>query len=412
MQVFPSRPFLYPLKARIRPRTPSMPLLRQLGSGLLQALPHLALLVLAYCLYRFLGRCISRQPDLAHAHAHLIVLLEQRLGIFVEPQVQHFALHHSPLPFWGALLNNSVVRESAVVVYARSQLLWLVAMLLWVYLFRRERFAQIRDLTIVTTLLAAVISIAFPVAPPRYELAGAPYRVEDLTGIPEMMMLSLAHSGYGSMPSVHTLWALLTGLGFALGTPHLRQRVFALLFPFSMVVTVVVTGNHYFLDCAVSTALLVSCFAMQRLCQPAVDRLLSAYRPASLPRHAAPIGRQVIACPQAVQAPLLLCAILAPILLLSADPVQAVFGGALILMASAAVLMARHSSAGSRPVGAQSNMEWWSGALLIVGITLAGANDPRFHSAAAMCWFGACFLPLAARLRVFSPVPVVARSRN
>lgn len=390
---------------------PSAPLLRGLAGGLLRALPHLALLVPAYCLYRFLGSCISRQPDLAHAHARLIVLLEQRLGIFVEPQIQHVALHHSPLPFGGALLNNYIVRETAVIVYARSQLLWLVAMLLWVYLFRRERFAQIRDLAIVTTLLAAAISIAFPVAPPRYELAGAPYRVEDLTGIPEMMMLSMAHSGYGSMPSVHTLWALLTGLGFALSTRHRAQRALALLFPLSMVLTVVITGNHYFLDCAVSTALLVSCYALQRLFQPAVDRLLGAHRPASLPRRAVPAERQAAAGPQAVQAPLLLCAILAPILLLTADPVQAAFGVGLILMAGAAVLLARRLGAGAVPICDQSNVEWWSGALLVIGITLAGANDPRLHSAAALSWFAACFLPLAARLRALRPVPALARRR-
>lgn len=57
------------------------------------------------------------------------------------------------------------------------------------------------------------------------------------------------------MPSIHVAWALIVGVTLALLLKPLGARLLAALYPLVMLVTVVVTGNHYLMDAIGSVAI-------------------------------------------------------------------------------------------------------------------------------------------------------------
>jgi membrane-associated phospholipid phosphatase len=59
----------------------------------------------------------------------------------------------------------------------------------------------------------------------------------------------LDYNPYAAMPSMHVGWALLVGIALLHCSRRRGTRALAILYPVFMAVTVVVTGNHYVVDC-------------------------------------------------------------------------------------------------------------------------------------------------------------------
>jgi hypothetical protein len=110
------------------------PLVRSLLGGILEALPQILSLLLAYRLYQAISAAVPRQPALAHQHAAMLVGAERWLGLLVEPDVQHLTLHPAAFGPSGAL-GGEGVRQLVILIYAGGHLPWLLSMLLWLYLF-------------------------------------------------------------------------------------------------------------------------------------------------------------------------------------------------------------------------------------------------------------------------------------
>jgi membrane-associated phospholipid phosphatase len=53
---------------------------------------------------------------------------------------------------------------------------------------------------------------------------------------------------FSAMPSVHIAWALVAGFALVALARAPWARAFGVVYPFLMLVAVVVTGNHYFMD--------------------------------------------------------------------------------------------------------------------------------------------------------------------
>jgi len=66
-------------------------------------------------------------------------------------------------------------------IYLHAFPAWLFAALAWSYLYRQQAFARLRDLTIISALLAVACYWLVPVAPPRFVLHGGPDGVQDWT---------------------------------------------------------------------------------------------------------------------------------------------------------------------------------------------------------------------------------------
>ena len=388
------------------------PLLRAASNGLVRAFTHVLVLLGGYELYRALSIRAPHRPVVAHMHADALIAVERRLGMLIEPRLQHAALSHAQLGT-NEMLSGTSVRYLVTLLYAGSQLQWLAAMLLWLYLFQRPHFTSMRNLVVATTLLGVVFARLYPVAPPRFALSGAPYFLEDVLHQHQGELLLVQRAvldPYSSLPSGHVLWALLTGLGLYLGATTTPQRLLSAAFPLIMMPTVVVTGNHYLLDCAGSVALLALCMVAA-----AGLRYCAAHR---RPRHRQRAGR-VADRPlterrrnpnlRPLDRPLILGAVVATLLLISGDPVQRAIGLGLLACATIVIPLARHRArSGVSLRQSSAGADWLCGFLFIAGATTIAADDPVARLCGSLLWLLAGVLPLLARLRSVSARPAPA----
>jgi hypothetical protein len=396
------------------PRTWHAPLVRAAGNGLLGALAHIVVLLVGYETYRAISIASSHAPAPAHAHAASLINLERRFGLFIEPRLQHVALHHGPLVISG-FLDGAAIGHITALLYRGSQLYWLAAMLLWLYLFRREHFSYIRNLVVVATLAAGAFSAWYAVAPPRFALSGPPYRMEDVLhpGLPEALHVSrMVLDPYASLPSGHTLWALLTALGLALGATGVAQRLLAMLFPIGIVLTVVITGNHYVVDCLGALALLLMCIGLGWVIRRIrfMRRPLTAADDVARPQDGMERRKNTNLRP--LDHPLILCATVAILLLMSSFTAERFLGG--VMLGSAAIMLplARHRARIGTPLrNFTIQADWWCGFFFVAGSTIVGASDGGARLFGSLLWVAAGLLPIVARIRVTDESPTSSLSK-
>jgi len=187
-----------------------------------------------------------------------VFALEQHLHLAIEPGVQRLLSQGIRTSL--GLVPAAALRRAVVWIYLNALPVWLFAALAWNYLYKQRHFPVLRDLTIVSILLAVVCYRAFPTAPPRFVLHGAPYYLADWTyggtSIDAHVVHMAGFNPYAAFPSVHVLWAFIPALCLAIGSRKVWVWMTALCYPLTMFVVVVASGNHYVLDCAGSLAVL------------------------------------------------------------------------------------------------------------------------------------------------------------
>ena len=211
-----------------------------------------------YALWQLAGN-LAGAPQGAYAHARWIWHAERAAGLPSELDVQRLLLPH-PL-----------LSQAANIYYATMHFGMLIAMLLWLFVFHRDRYPAFRNAMAAVTAICLVISF-IPVAPPRLltstgivDLA-ARYgqSVYAAMGVPGASQLS-------AMPSVHVAWSML--VAWAVITSGVsRWRWLILAHPVITVFVVVATGNHFWADGIVAAAVVAVVLAAQRLLRAAVAR--------------------------------------------------------------------------------------------------------------------------------------------
>jgi hypothetical protein len=222
------------------------------------ALLNAVMVVQSINLYHAIAMDAPLDRGIAMLHGQQIFALEQRLHIAVEPVVQQVLSSGIRTPL--GVLPGAVLRHCAVWIYLNALPAWLFAALAWSYLYKQQRFAMLRDLTIISALLSVACYRFFPTAPPRLVLHGTPYHLQDWTyggtSINTSVVHAIGFNQYAAFPSVHLLWAVIPALCLAGGSSRLWVWAAALCYPLVMVVTVIGSGNHYVLDCAGSLVIL------------------------------------------------------------------------------------------------------------------------------------------------------------
>lgn len=128
----------------------------------------------------------------------------------------------------------------------------------WVFIGRRSQWLRIAAALSVTTFVCLTVDALFPVAPPRLY---APLGIVDTLAKygPDIYGTSAVSSiadQYGSMPSIHYAWAVFVAWGVVKLAPKLGAfRWLVVIHPIMMLAAVVLTGNHYWLDCAAGALL-------------------------------------------------------------------------------------------------------------------------------------------------------------
>lgn len=179
-----------------------------------------------------------------------VINLEKALGVFYEPTVQQ------------AVIDNLHLTKALNLFYIWAHLPVTAAFFVWLYRRRRHAYTLVRNAFFVANLLALVVFVLFPVAPPRmmynegFEDTLSLFSGIDLHG----GNLSGLFNPYAAVPSMHMGYALMIGVVTALLVKSTLLRCLALTYPVLVFITIVATANHYIVDAAAGGAVMMGAF--------------------------------------------------------------------------------------------------------------------------------------------------------
>jgi len=198
-----------------------------------------------YVIYSAVRAVTVAAPDEAFTNATTIVGLQDVLGINVEGAWQRWALQ------WPDLI------VGANWFYGVAYAVVTPATLIWLYRRHPDRYSLWRNTLALGTLAALVGFALFPLMPPRlldvYDLIGGWGFVDTLATHPapwsfQSSAVTAVANPYAAMPSLHCGWALWVGAAIWSSTRSRPARVFAVAYPLTTFLTVVITANHFVID--------------------------------------------------------------------------------------------------------------------------------------------------------------------
>ena len=198
---------------------------------------------------------LAMEPNWAQAfvNARRIESLERVTGIAWEQSLQRAFLS---LPDLVSALN---------IFYFVGHFLFTALFFLWLYHRSRQGFRTFRDGFLAATAIAVVIHWLFPTAPPRLAGVGLEDTLLVLSGIDIGSPTSSALSNpVAAVPSLHAAYALGVGLGLVRFARSSLVRVAGALYAPLVVLTIVVTGNHFVLDAVAGIAVIGAGFMVVR----------------------------------------------------------------------------------------------------------------------------------------------------
>jgi hypothetical protein len=158
---------------------------------------------------------------------------ERRLGLFFEPKVHAWFDARPPL------------MRTLRVTYVAAHLPVALGVLAWTRRAHPHAFPRARDTFAATQALAAIGYVIAPTAPPRM-VAGLGY--DDRPGPGDNGLGRSIQSPYAAMPSAHTAFSVVAaGTVWALARSR-PVRAAALVYPPAVVVEIIATGDHIWLD--------------------------------------------------------------------------------------------------------------------------------------------------------------------
>ncbi len=205
-------------------------------------------------IYELLRRALRPNWPLALAHAREIVSFERVTDLSWERPLQL------------AFLGHPAVIDAMNVFYVVGHFAVTALFFCWLYRRSPAAFVRFRNGFLAATAIAIVIHWQFPTAPPR--LAGVGL-VDTLRRFSDINIGSPSSSPFSdpvaAVPSLHAGWALGVGIGLVLYARPLFWKTIGALYPLAVVVTIVVTGNHFVFDALAGMAVLGLGFAVAAL---------------------------------------------------------------------------------------------------------------------------------------------------
>ncbi|GAC1428664.1 MAG: phosphatase PAP2 family protein [Chloroflexota bacterium] len=253
---------------------------------------QLLILVALGKLYRAGRGLIPQQAALALHNGLTVVRLEQAWGIFVEWRVQALVLAPKQWVCGPLVMSRDALLAVLNHVYLDAHFIGTLLCLGWLYARRPRAFPVVRTVLVLSTGLALLIYIAFPMAPPR--LMGTHlhlphgYRMVDTLAplLPvQRQQAELGFNPYAAMPSVHFTWALIVGATLVATARHKVTRVAGGVYPLLMLLTILVTGNHLILDAAGAAVVVVLAAITTLLIHPRQPHEPRAARETARPVH-------------------------------------------------------------------------------------------------------------------------------
>ena len=193
------------------------------------------LIGVAYMAYEVVRSFSSGRALDALANTEIVVRVERGLGIFAELNVQV------------AILGWQGVADLLSLWYFWGHFPLIVSLSIWMFVRHRADYLWARNAIFAAGAIALVVYLTFPVAPPRL-LPGAGF-VDTLRDAFALQYddSSLVNQ-FAALPSMHQGFAIIIGVALYRVIGGRRGTALLIALPALMFVTIVATGNHWFLD--------------------------------------------------------------------------------------------------------------------------------------------------------------------
>lgn len=233
---------------------------------------EVALVFALLTFYRYTRFLAREHTGSAFANARHVLRLEEQLGIANERGLQRAALDH----LW---LIKGLNRYYVSVHFPAT-----VGFLVFMYVRAPDAYRRLRRLFVAVTAMALAIHVVFPLAPPRM----LPGYVDTISkygpAIYQRSDVAETANQFAAMPSLHFGWAVLVAYGvvrYARGS----WRYAAIAHPVLILIAIVLTANHYWLDAIVAGLLVLGAMGVSRALarpDPAVDHPVDRAGPAAV----------------------------------------------------------------------------------------------------------------------------------
>jgi hypothetical protein len=200
--------------------------------------------------YRLLRRLLPTDWPQAIANAQHVERLERVTHIAWEQGIQNWFLQFPEL-----------IRGMNW-FYLSSHFFVTGVFFVWLYWRDRDGFSIFRDGFLLATAIALVIHWRYPTAPPRL----ANMDIKDTIDLYSGVNIGGPHherfaNPVAAVPSLHAGWALALGTGIVVYARHYLVRAIGVLYPVAVLLTIVVTGNHFIFDAVVGALVMAVGFA-------------------------------------------------------------------------------------------------------------------------------------------------------
>jgi hypothetical protein len=205
-----------------------------------------AFIGVAALLYSLVRGMTNDRVEAAFANAERVVSLERWLGLFVETDVQSFALQ------------SDLVLGVVNAVYISYWPL-VVGSLSWLLIRHPRVYPLFRNAILASGALCLVMFALFPLAPPRFlpEYGFVDTIARESAGYRSFNASPLVNE-YAAMPSLHFGWVLLLTIAVGVVVHSRAIRGIAFTAPPLMFGAIVLTGNHFILDGVVGGAIVLT----------------------------------------------------------------------------------------------------------------------------------------------------------
>jgi hypothetical protein len=212
---------------------------------------QLAVVLVAFSAYEAARHAMEPNWAQAFANAQRIVDAERVLGLAWEQSLQRAFL---ALPDLVAALN---------LFYFVGHFVFTGVFFVWLYRRSRSGFESFRDGFLIATAISVLVHWLFPTAPPRLADVGLEDTLLLFSGIDIGSPTSAAYSNpVAAVPSLHAAYALGVGIGVIRYARSRWLRWAGAVYPPLVLLTIVVTGNHFVLDAVAGIAVLGAGFLL------------------------------------------------------------------------------------------------------------------------------------------------------
>jgi hypothetical protein len=158
--------------------------------------------------------------------------------------------------FQDYIISHDLLLRSVNKIYSFFFLSTVIGILIWLYLNRPLVYRRVRNALGLSTLVAIAVFALLPMAPPRLTPASGMIDSHARVGSRHGFV-----NQFAALPSLHIGWLALVGWGMWTSLRRIPGILFAIVPASVMMIAVVATGNHFWLDGVFGAALCLGAVA-------------------------------------------------------------------------------------------------------------------------------------------------------